>query len=185
MVLIWDLDGTLACCEHRRHFIKPENYPDLCRYSNYRMINGEPILDRNGKASWRYKETGEPFQHGFTSFFEACDLDTPIQPVIYILEKLSAYHEIEIWSGRCESVRKKTEEWLSKFVHPFYKIDILKMRPIGDYTPDDVLKEQWLDEALAEGKTIEYIFDDRKKVRDMWVRRGIFVFDVSQGKGDF
>jgi hypothetical protein len=59
------------------------------------------------------------------------------------------------------------------------------MRPIGDYTPDDQLKERWLDEALAQGKTIDFVIDDRKKVIDMYLRRGIFVFDVAQGKGDF
>ena len=29
------------------------------------------------------------------------------------------------------------------------------------------------------------VFDDRKRVLTMWQERGIFTFDVSQGKGDF
>lgn len=61
----------------------------------------------------------------------------------------------------------------------------LKMRPIGDSTPDDVLKEKWLDEALKEGKNVEFVFDDRPKVVRMWRRRGVFVFDVNQSGEEF
>ena len=61
----------------------------------------------------------------------------------------------------------------------------LKMRPIGDSTPDDVLKERWLDEALAQGKNIDFVFDDRPKVIRMWRRRGIFVFNCAQHDKEF
>ncbi len=62
---------------------------------------------------------------------------------------------------------------------------MIKMRPIGDSTPDDVLKERWLDEALAEGKQIDFVVDDRPKVVRMWRRRGVFVFDVNQSGKEF
>ncbi len=42
-----------------------------------------------------------------------------------------------------------------------------------------------LDEALAEGKKIEFFFDDRPKVVRMWRRRGVFVFDVNQSGREF
>jgi len=97
---------------------------------------------------------------------------------------------VQIWSGRCESVRHKTELWLwdhagcgfdSTLTYP----QILKMRPIGDNTPDDQLKERWMDEAIAEGKTIDFVFDDRPKVIRMWRRRGIFVFNCCQHDEEF
>jgi hypothetical protein len=59
------------------------------------------------------------------------------------------------------------------------------MRPIGDHTPDDELKERWLKEALAEGKTIEYVFDDRPKVVRVWRKHGIFVFNCCQHEEEF
>lgn len=145
-MIIFDLDGTLADCEHRRKHIRKE-IPD-----------------------WK-------------SFNEHCDKDLPIHPVIkfaHILHFLSM--EYEIWSGRCESTRDKTMDWLSENDIQYCE---LKMRPIGDNTPDQMLKEKWLDEALASGKKIEAVFDDRQKVVEMWIKREIFVFDVSQGKGNF
>jgi len=59
------------------------------------------------------------------------------------------------------------------------------MRPVGDSTPDDILKERWLDEAIANGKTIDMVFDDRPKVVRMWQRRGIFVFNCCQHNEEF
>jgi phosphoglycolate phosphatase-like HAD superfamily hydrolase len=163
-MIIFDLDGTLADCEHRRHFV-----------------------ERSEKPDWR-------------AFFEACDQDNLIEPTAIILLNLwiKQGEIIEIWSGRSEAVRKKTETWLQEniFSHGI-EMCPLKMRPIGDYTPDDELKERWLNErcsdlmeARIEGRMptkhdIEFVFDDRPKVVDMWRRRGIFVFDCNQSGKEF
>lgn len=172
-MIIFDLDGTLADCEHRRHFVDPTK--------NLRF-NGDKdgIYPNKWKPDWK-------------AFYEACDKDGPILAVVNIwnlfeVEIALDRAPIQIWSGRCESVRNKTINWIEENLYTLDKewIDsILKMRPIGDYTPDDVLKERWLDESISEGKKIDMVFDDRKKVIEMWIRRGIFVFDVSQRKGNF
>ncbi len=187
-MIIFDLDSTLADCEHRRYFICPirsncELLADGKWYYNDVMLTSDPPQRKRFIPDWK-------------SFYEACDKDTPIKQTFYFLNELRPWNKVfggfQIWSGRCESVREKTISWILKYSKVFCEYNgydelnmILKMRPVGDYTPDDVLKERWLDEAIADGKTIDFVFDDRKKVRDMWVRRGIFVFDVSQGKGDF
>ncbi len=172
-MIIFDLDGTLANCEHRRHFVD--------RIAHIRKPDTEDTI----------------FKSNWTAFYEACDKDEPIQPVINIFEYLGEadeygsdtpwvdYSNIQIWSGRCESVRKKTEKWLSKHIRNYPRDCVLKMRPIGDNTPDDILKERWLDEFIAQGKTIDFVFDDRPKVVRMWRRRGIFVFNCAQTDREF
>ena len=210
-MIIFDLDGTLANCEHRRHFLDPGNYPNLCEYSNYRIVKGKPIIDLEGKASWRYKDTGEPFKHGWKSFYEACDKDEPFFQVFQALHSFKKNDfKIEIWSGRCESTREKTQSWFKESVLLFnmqysYIQNIpIKMRPIGDNTPDDELKERWLDEYISsmwpslppvtaenEGKIfyrkdpISIVFDSNPKSIAMWRRRGIFVFNVNQSEEEF
>lgn len=191
-MIIFDLDGTLADCEHRRHLINPDEYRDLCEYSNYKMIDGQPVIDLDGKASWRYKNTGEPFKSGWPAFYAACDKDTPIEPVVEILDGvyqnvIRFFDDVQIWSARCESVKDKTLEWLKENIlwdDLGDKITI-KMRPVGDNTPDDQLKERWLDEEISQGKKIDFVVDDRPKVVRMWRRRGIFVFDVNQTGKEF
>ena len=187
-MIVWDLDGTLADCEHRRHFIDPSKNKDY-EYSNFGKdpITREVCCDHSPR--WHQKDNWNiKFNPDWKSFYEACDQDSPIEPTIEIITSYGGYDthrkydEIMIWSGRCESVRDKTEKWLSKHGIHYHS---LKMRPIGDYTPDDELKEKWLDEVLAEGKTIDFVFDDRPKVIRMWRRRGIFVFNCCQHDEEF
>lgn len=183
-MIIFDLDDCLANCDHRKHLLDPNSYPEICEYSNYRMVDGKPFIDLEGRASWRYKLNGEPFSDGLKSFNEDCEKDEPIIPVTKMLFRLLEEQdkEIQIWSGRCESVRDKTEKWLTDLlVYQFgqyldWEFE-LQMRPIGNSTPDDVLKEKWLYEELAEGKTIDYVFDAHKKSISMWRSRGVFVFN--------
>ena len=182
-MIIFDLDGTLADCEHRRHFVDPS------LHTNY-ILQG---LDAKGNVIEKAGVycniiDGKLFKPNWKAFYEACDRDEPIESVVEISRRVvysnwEMYgYQVEIWSGRCESVREKTESWLNKN-EIFYKN--LKMRPIGDNTPDDKLKEKWLDEAILQGKTIDFVFDDRPKVIRMWRRRGIFVFNCCQHDEEF
>lgn len=185
-MIIFDLDGTLADCTHRRHFVDPSCNPD------YEEVINEGYMRLSD--GWYHKSSillSNPpqrikFKPDWKAFYEACDRDAPIKPVIEMFYAyIGAGGQVEIWSGRCESVRDKTVKWLHEHV-PRSSRAKLRMRPIGDSTPDDQLKEQWLDEYLTGGDNpIEMVLDDRKKVIDMWIRRGVFVFDVSQGKGNF
>lgn len=185
-MIIFNLDGTLADCEHRMHFVTP---PDSVKY-----IYTDSIPHENGcilTGHYQY-HNGELWQPDWKSFYEACDKDKPIHPVIETFKILGDEHEVRIWSGRCESVRHKTELWLwehagcgfdSTLTYP----QILKMRPIGDNTPDHELKERWLDERiddmgnqLPSSHDIDFVFDSDPASIEMWRRRGIFVFDCRQ-----
>lgn len=182
-MIIFDLDGTLADCEHRRHYVDPlknDGVIQWCDTSTGKTHYGTGYIDgifQKWKPNWE-------------AFYDDCDKDTPIQQSVEIYESLlfendiRCGHEIEIWSGRCESVRKKTELWLE--LHVWGSVSRkLRMRKIGDSTPDDILKERWLDESLSEDKKIDFVFDDRPKVVRMWRRRGIFVFDANQSREEF
>lgn len=198
-MIIFDLDGTLADCEHRRHFVDPTKNPQFKRRWEVTLkeaINNKIIPEeyihvdstRQDCLDGKYIK----WKPGWKSFYEACDKDKYIFPVVDLfLGLLDADCDICIWSGRCESTRDKTEKWLynklgSLSLEPeLIKSVPLKMRPIGDYTPDEQLKEKWLDETIANGIDIEYVFDDRPKVVMMWRRRGIFVFDCNQSGKEF
>jgi hypothetical protein len=192
-MIIFDLDGTLADCEHRRHYVDPSKNPDLIQLDN------KP----NGKGDWVYKANYPnaiyKWSADWKAFYEACDRDGYIVSALECLISLRPRYPVEIWSGRSESVRNKTVDWLSKY-EPYLgwisKIP-LKMRPIGDNTPDDQLKERWLNERCADlmearmedrnprNHDIQFVFDDRPKVVRMWKQRGIFVFNCCQHDEEF
>jgi len=181
-VIIFDLDGTLADCEHRRYFVDPSKNPDCIKTSDFPDVMGYKTYH------WECKKSKKEFKPEWKSFYEACDQDKPILPVIKILNNLARRNEIEIWSGRCESVREKTEHWIEFNCFPFtVKNSKLRMRPMGDNTPDDLLKDTWIDILNVEfpETKIDFVFDDRPKVRRMWQRRGIFVFNCCQHDQEF
>jgi FMN phosphatase YigB (HAD superfamily) len=179
-VIIFDLDGTLADCEHRRHFVDASKIPIL-------MIGEEYNPEDLWKPDWQ-------------SFYEACDQDKPIEPVCDMYAHYFCNgNVVEIWSGRCESTREKTIEWIFDNILTWIDTEdqeersediVLRMRPIGDNTPDDELKERWLNEVYELKKhlrvpLIDFVFDDRPKVIRMWRRRGIFVFNCCQHDEEF
>lgn len=180
-MIIFDLDGTLADCEHRRHFVDP------AKNSNYvAFFLPSDCIGEKSKSGYMHKENREEFKPDWESFYKSCEKDEPIFAVFELHRSLCMqnyyYKNLDIWSGRCESVREKTENWLRK--HGIHYSE-LKMRPIGDSTPVDQLKEKWLDEAIQRGNTIDFVFDDRPKVVRMWRRRGIFVFNCYQHHWEF
>lgn len=186
-MIIFDLDGTLADCEHRRHFV------DSRHPKNIEITDGCTIIfDSKGYGESNHQIN--KFQPDWKSFYEACDKDKPIHEVkeTFISLLHEPYNrEVYIWSGRCESVRDKTIKWVDdEIFHNSESIEyinrILKMRPIGDNTPDDQLKEMWLlDEMILNGKTIDFVFDSHPESIKMWRRRGIFVFDCNQSGSEF
>lgn len=143
---IFDLDGTLALVEHRRHLI----------------------------PNWR-------------AFFAACVDDQPNTPVIRVMHSLRyAAADVHIFSGRSDEVREQTIEWLLKhttFTQRELNSSVLRMRKAGDYTPDEVLKKQWLDEMPTRDRMrLMCVFDDRDKVVKMWRDNGVACFQVAPGE---
>src|ERR1700687_4952803 len=111
-MIIFDLDGVLADCEHRKHFVvKPKKPQCTCDPECYEY-HGQ-------MCAWYEYIDWKP---DWDAFYEACDKDKPVQPVIDVLNNLRAYEEeihaykldVQIWSGRSELVRVKTQEWRSE-----------------------------------------------------------------------
>jgi phosphoglycolate phosphatase-like HAD superfamily hydrolase len=122
----------------------------------------------NGKINWK-------------TFFapENISLDEPNLPVIASFKAMKAAgFRVGIFSGRDSISRQQTEDWLAQHgIQP----DFLFMRMQGSFTPDDVLKKDWLDREMAAGHEIMCVFDDRDKVVKMWRENGISCFQVAPG----
>ena len=186
-MIIFDLDGVLADCEHRRHFIQE---PPM-------WIENPRVLQNPLESASITNPEWYNFKSDWKSFYEACDKDKPIREVVNVFRQLALgwKTKIMIWSGRCESVRQKTQDWLFYSGIGAFNNESLKMRPIGDTTPDDQLKDKWLDEYLLlpnmdiancpNANSIEFVFDSDPKSIAMWKRRGIFVLNCCQEDKEF
>ncbi len=199
-MIIFDLDGTLANCEHRMYLVdRMRDHPDYYRNPCDTCADGS----HHKSAPQIHKQTGEIWKPDYVAFDQACDNDTLIKStgdLFHYMQRCD--HKVQIWTGRSESVREKTIEWLIDklridYCSRFCTTKDLKMRPIGDFTPGEDLKERWLNERCAdlitaqiEGRNainhdIDFVFDDGEESIDMWRRRGIFVFDCNQTGMEF
>lgn len=150
--IIFDLDGTLALDHKRNHLL----------YLPHDVGCTKQTEDCNCKL------------RDWDAYFDACDTDEPNLPVIQICRALSETYRIVIFSGRSDTVRDKTEQWL--FANEIWS-ETLWMRDKNDRTQDDVLKMKWMEEY---GKhRIHSVFEDRNRVVKAWRDAGIQCFQVA------
>lgn len=98
-------------------------------------------------------------------------LDTPNDWICDVYIYLSQeYHDFIVCSGREDSCREETMQWLTK--HLYCPPKFLYMRKTGDHRADDIVKKEMLDEIRKEYEITAW-FDDRDKVvkmlRENWV----------------
>lgn len=172
-MIIFDIDGVLANCEHRKHFIDPEKDSRAFKFEDNwywldAMVNHQNYF---------------PWNPDYEAYDSACDTDDPIEAVVQTMRRHSQHEEIQIWTGRSESVSEKTIDWLYDKIPLFaprsWFYQNLKMRPLGNNEPSCDLKNRWLNDAH---QPIEMVFDAEPNSIHMWRRHGIFVFDCRQGR---
>ena len=159
MRVVFDLDSTLADGEHRLHHIKKE------------------------PKDW-------------DAFFAECGKDKPIDNTIELLRLLClTYTQVEIWSGRSAghrcAIRKITVGWLARYGIGVKNeqslnfgdcwVERLLMRSYNDHCNDDELKLRWLRCAREAGQAPDLVFEDRRRVVEMYRSQGIACFQVADG----
>ena len=118
------------------------------------------------------------------AFYADVSKDAPIESTIFVIRELAKTNRIIFCTGRSSEHKTKTVQWLEKYVH--LKQDLLLyMRQEGDYRDDSIIKLELLDQIRRDGFDPKFVFEDRKRVKRMWVENGIFVFDVNQQDEEF
>jgi hypothetical protein len=162
-VIICDLDGTLANCDHRRHLVE-KFHPDGTKN--------------------RHRD--------YEAFYLACGEDSVHEAVHKLLVNMCGWnmnyeyrqYEVVFVTGRPERTRALTERWLESNTDcPAFGYGLqLYMRPDGDTRPDYVVKQEILDTKLDKDRIL-LCLDDRQQVVDMWRTNGLVCMQVA--KGDF
>lgn len=152
--IVFDIDGTLSDASHRLHFIQQE------------------------PKDW-------------DGFFGAIAYDKPIEPVRNVCGALMSLkaianglghdvdYDIVFCTGRPEKYRFDTRVWLTENLRIIP--EALYMRKDSDHRPDDIVKEELLAQMRSDGYEPFLVFEDRKRVVDMWRRNGIQCCQVAAG----
>lgn len=107
----------------------------------------------------------------YAAFFAGIPEDSCYSEIIDLLWILSkAGNQIVLCSGRPDSHRTETEQWLLNYE---IRWDELYMRAAGDYRPDHVVKAELLHAMREEGYEPWLVIDDRPSVVRMWREQGL------------
>lgn len=157
-LIVCDLDGTLANCEHRVHHVQ--------------RVDGNGLKK---KPDW-------------DAFYAGVKDDTVNEAVHELLVHMCGLsmhyeyrqHRVIFCSGRPERCRADTMDWLD--ANTMFGSDgyTLLMRKDGDYRADYIVKQEILDEHIDKDRVL-FVLDDRQQVVDMWRRNGLQCFQVAPG----
>ena len=111
------------------------------------------------------------------SFYDACDEDSVNEPVAAVFRTLRYDYEIRIVTGRRESVRETTIDWLERNDLAFYGCAI-HMRKDGDTRHDTIVKPELIEDFKDR---ILMIFEDRQSMVDKWRELGYTCLQVAPG----
>jgi predicted kinase len=170
--VVWvDLDGTLCNVEHRKHLVSPPE--NSLAQSTERKINVSEqsyAVELNKGSSKSCKD--------WAGFFKAMVNDTTNEPVMYLLKKMNTDFVITYCSGRPNSFRKETQQWLLDNDAPK---GLLFMRMENDRREDSTVKEILLDFEILTRYSVFLCLEDRSQVVKMLRNRGLTTFQVAEG----
>lgn len=155
---IFDLDGTLALIEHRRHHVEGTQkdwraFFAACVHDepNTPVINTLQALRRGGAEIWIWSGRSD---------------EVRAQTVEWLCK---------------HGCFGKPNGFLPAW--PFGAPERFRMRRHGDHRPDVEVKREWLAEIEPpEWKRLTAVFDDRASVVSMWRDAGVPCFQVAPGE---
>jgi len=112
------------------------------------------------------------------SFYDACDEDEPNINTINLCRQLGKHETIILCTGRRESTRQKTIDWLNKYLL-INTLGNLYMRKTDDYRHDTIIKPEMI--AHIPKESIDIIFEDRNSMVKKWRKLGYTCLQVAEG----
>jgi predicted kinase len=162
--IICDLDGTLCNVDHRLHTVRPPKE----WAEEIALAKSEKRPNVHGwKANW-------------PAFFDGIPGDGVnqwCQDILFSMQEKG--HKIVFCSGRPDNHKRATKDWLCNKTG--YYNPILFMRPRGDSRDDSIVKEIILDFEILTRFTPYFMIDDRKRVFEMWRKRGFTCLACANG----
>ncbi len=104
--------------------------------------------------------------------------DLPNEKIISTIDCLADSYHIIFCSGREDSCKEDTLDWLKKNLFDINHSQ-LYMRKTGDHRPDYIVKQEMWEKIQHEGYNIFLLVDDRKQVIDTARDLGYTVLDVA------
>ncbi|GAA2577776.1 AAA family ATPase [Microbacterium binotii] len=146
-----------------RHYTQDWNLPSVVMVD----IDGTLAHNASGRSFYDMTRVGED------------TLDANIAAIVNAIEET---HRVILMSGRDETARADTVEWLAK---NGVRYDHLFMRAAGDTRRDDVVKASLFDLHVRPRFNVLGVIDDRPQVCRMWRAMGLTTLQVGDPSFEF
>lgn len=108
--------------------------------------------------------------------------DAPNTAVIDLVNRMEKTGtRIIFLSGREDTARAKTAQWIDTHVMPFVFASGLFMRAADDKRKDAIVKRELFDEHVRNQYNVLFVLDDRNQVVEMWRELGLTCLQVAEG----
>ena len=145
--IVFDIDGVLADCSHRLHYLEKKNYDKF--YSDEEIMKDKPIHD---------------IMDIFVGLENLNEYNIGNNKTVNILI-----------SGRNERCKKSTIQWLREKLNIYIDEDQLFFRSANDYRPAHEVKEDLIKKYIG-FKNILFAFDDDDQVNEMYKKHGVMCY---------
>lgn len=113
--------------------------------------------------------------------YDKCDTDLPNPAIVNLIATISCDFEIIYVSGREDSCKRKTLDWIKRQGIVCGNDDpILFMRKTGDRRADYITKKEIFEQNIKDQYYVEFCLDDRKQVVDLWRSMGLTCLQVAE-----
>jgi predicted kinase len=139
------------------------------------------VPDESLPPAWLVDVDGTLALHGERNPFDLTKVleDTIADPVRDLVQGLAAMgFGIVVMSGREDSCRQDTWNWLTEHGIPFHE---LHMRETGDHRNDSIVKREMFMRDVAPRWNVRGSLDDRDRVVAMWRELGLTCAQVASG----
>lgn len=141
--------------QHNINYVQPENGIKCC------LVDLDGTLSLFGNAN--------PFDRDFSK-------DKVNLAIARVLDTYKG--RIFIFSGRNDKYLSQTLEWLN---YHDIRFSELYMRKNKDTRPDYEVKKEMFDNIIRDNYYVEFVFDDRPQIVELWKSLGLTVFNVGDG----
>jgi len=175
---IFDLDGTLALIDHRRHILEDSSNSNRWRDFYKACVHDKPNKHIIQTLVSLYSAGNDMKIFSARSEIVYCETIEWLEKYIRFPLKSTSIHNCNLDQEQDNGMRcQHCIQYL-----PFREDGALKMRQEFDYTPDQELKRKWLYELSQEDRArLVAVLGDRQRVVDMWRSEGVTCFQVAPG----
>ncbi len=158
-VVVCDIDGTIANCDHRRDFVRGEGKKDWDGF--FGAMDGDSLMMDTMKII-----TEKCRMHG--------------KKLLFVSARPEKYREVtEAWLAKHDILPVRSIEYALDSGNAL-SYEALLLRQDGDSRDDTIVKKQILDIYLTK-QWIDVVIDDRPAVIRMWRDNDLEVIDVGEG----